>query len=184
LRDYVGAAASGANQQQYFGLASQFRVLSLTGQLDYDHFDPFHLSVTGEFIRNLAFDRNSIINSGPASDPGPQNNTTNSNPDSFDGGDIGYLIHFDAGKVVLQGLWDWNIRLSYRYVQTDATVDAFTDSDFGAPLYGTNLKGFTIGGNLALSKRIWLGLSYMSADNVSGPTFHSDLVQFDINAKF
>ena len=186
LRNYVGPppATGTTYEQQYFGLASQFRVLSLTAQLDYDHFDPFHLSITGEFIKNLAFDRDSIVNSGPASDPGPQNNTTSSDPNSFDGGDIGYLIHLDAGKVVLEELWDWNIRLSYRYVQTDATVDAFTDSDFGAPLYGTNLKGFTIGGNLALSKRVWLGLRYMSADNVSGPTFHSDLVQFDINAKF
>ena len=184
LRNYVGAAAAGPDQQQYFGLASQFRVLALTAQLDYSHFDPFHLSVTGEFIDNLAFDRNSIINGGPASDPGPQNNTTSTNRGSFDGGNMGYLIHMDAGKVALEELWDWNIRLSYRYVETDATVDAFTDSDFGAPLYGTNLKGFTIGGNLALSKRVWLGLSYMSADNVAGPTFHSDLVQFDVNAKF
>jgi hypothetical protein len=186
LRNYVGSppAAGTTYEWQYFGLASQFRVLSLTGQLDYDHFDPFHLSITGEFIKNIAFDRDSIVNGGPASDPGPQNNTTNGRADSFDGGDTGYLIHMDAGKVALEELWDWNIRLSYRYVETDATVDAFTDSDFGAPLYGTNLKGFTIGGNLALSKRVWLGLRYMSADNVSGATFHSDLVQFDINAKF
>jgi hypothetical protein len=185
LRNYVGAAAAGADQQQYFGLASQFRVLAITGQIDYDHFDPFHLSVTGEFIKNLAFDRNGIINSGPISDPGPQNNLSDpGDRNSFDGGDMGYLIHMDAGKVVLEELWDWNIRLSYRYVESDATVDAFTDSDFGAPLSGTNLKGFTIGGNLALSKRVWLGLTYMSADNVSGPSFHSDLVQFDINAKF
>jgi hypothetical protein len=171
-------------ENQFYGLASEFRVLALTGQLDFARFDPFHMSVTGEFIDNLAFDRNSIINGGPTSDPGPQNNTTSSNPDSFDGGNIGYMIHIDAGKVALQERWDWNVRLSYRYVQTDATVDAFTDSDFGAPLYGTNLKGFTVGGNLALSKRVWFGLRYMSADNVSGPTFHSDLVQFDLNAKF
>ena len=184
LRNYVGAAETGAYQQQYYGLASRFQVLSLYGQLDYSHFDPFHLSVTGEFIDNVAFDRNAILNGGPASDPGPQNNTTSGDINSFDGGNIGYMIHIDAGKVALEELWDWNVRLSYRYVQTDATVDAFTDSDFGAPLYGTNLKGYTISGNLALSKRVWLGLSYLSADNVSGPTFHSDVVQFDINAKF
>jgi len=184
LRNYTGAAAAGAYQQQYFGLASQFRVVSLYAQLDYSHWDPFHLSVTGEFIDNVAFDRNSIINGGPASDAGPQNNTYSSDPNSFYGGNIGWMVHADAGHVALENLWDWNVRLSYRYVQTDATVDAFTDSDFGAPLYGTNLKGYTVEGNLALSKRVWLGLRYMSADNVAGPTFHSDLVQFDINAKF
>ncbi len=185
LRDYVGAAAAGPNQQQYFGLASKFQVVSVYARLDYSHFDPFHLSATGEFIDNVGFDRNSIINGGPASDPGPQNNSfTGGEPNSFYGGNLGYMVHLDAGKVALEELWDWNVRLSYRYVQTDATVDAFTDSDFGAPLYGTNLKGFTLGGNLALSKRVWLGLTYLSADNVAGPTFHSDVVQFDVNAKF
>ncbi len=184
LRNYTGAAATGDFQQQYFGLASKFQVVSVYAQLDYSHFDPFHLSVTGEFIENVGFDRNSIINGGPGSDPGPQNNTFSTDPNSFYGGNIGYLIHADAGKVALENLWDWNVRLSYRYVQTDATVDAFTDSDFGTPLAGTNLKGYTIEGNLALSKRVWLGLRFMAADNVAGPTFHSDLVQFDVNAKF
>jgi hypothetical protein len=185
LRNYSGTAAAGAYQQQYFGLASKFQVLSLFGQLDFSHWDPFHLSLTGEFIDNLAFDRNGIINSGPASDPGPQNNLSEpTSPGSFNGGNIGYLVHLDVGKVDLEELWDWNIRLSYRYVETDATVDAFTDSDFGSPLLGTNLKGWTLGGYLALSKRVWLGLRYMSADNVSGPTYKSDLVQFDVNAKF
>jgi hypothetical protein len=185
LRNYTGAAAAGPFQQQYYGLASQFRVVSVYAQLDYSHWDPFHLSITGEFIDNVAFDRNSIVNGGPASASGPQNNDlTPGEASSFDGGNIGWMIHADAGHVALENLWDWNVRLSYRYVQTDATVDAFTDSDFGAPLYGTNLKGYTVEGNLALSKRVWLGLRYMSADNVSGPTFHSDLVQFDINAKF
>ena len=124
LRNYTGAAAAGAYQQQYFGLASQFRVVSVYAQFDYSHWDPFHLSITGEFIDNVAFDRNSIINGGPASDAGPQNNSYSSDPNSFYGGNIGYMIHADAGHVALENLWDWNVRLSYRYVQTDATVDA------------------------------------------------------------
>jgi hypothetical protein len=187
LRDYEGAnfpTGGTQTENQFYGLASQFRVVALTGQLDLARFDPFHMSLTGEFIKNVAFDRNSIIDGGPASNPGPQNNTLSLDPNSFDGGDTGYLVHLDMGKVVLQQLWDWNLRASYRYVQTDATVDAFTDSDFGADLTGTNLKGYTIGGNLALSSRVWAGLRWMSADNVSGPTFRNDLIQFDLNAKF
>jgi hypothetical protein len=183
LRDYEGPALTG-DQFQYFGLASQFRVAAFTGQLDFSRFDPFHMSLTGEFIKNVAFDRNDIINGGPGSDRGPQNNTLSTNPNSFDGGDTGYLVHLDVGKITLEQLWDWNVRISYRYVESDATVDAFTDSDFGANLTGTNLKGYTIGGNLGLSSRVWVGLRFMSADNVSGPTFHNDLVQLDLNAKF
>jgi hypothetical protein len=186
LRDYQDpTAVSGVTvENQYYGLASQFRVAALTGQLDFSRFDPFHMSLTGEFIKNVAFDRNSIVNGGPVSNPGPQNNTTSSDATSFDGGDMGYLVRLDMGKPVLQQLWDWNVRLSYRYVETDATVDAFTDSDFGGSLTGTNLKGYTVGGNLALSSRVWAGLRWMSADNISGPTFRNDLIQFDLNAKF
>ena len=185
LRDYEDPTATQTTvENQYYGLATPFRVVSLTGQVDCSEFDPFHMSLTGEFIKNVAFDRNAIVNGGPPSNPGPQNNTLSTNPNSFDGGDIGYLFHLDLGKVALEQLWDWNVRMSYRYVQTDATVDAFTDADFGATLTGTNLKGFTVGGNLAFTPRVWAGLRFMSADNVSGPTYHNDLVQFDINAKF
>ncbi len=64
----------------------------------------------------------------------------------------------------------------------DAVVDGFCDSDFGGG--GTNLKGYTIGGNLALNQRVWLGLRWMGSDSIAGPTFDEDIVQFDINAKF
>ncbi|MCE0483749.1 MAG: putative porin [Methylacidiphilales bacterium] len=184
LRDFTDPAPPAGSEIQYYGLATPFHDLAVTGQLDYSGFDPFHMWLTGEFVENLAFDRNAIINGGPASSPGPVNNFNGGDPTDFAGGNLGWMIKLNAGKVDLEQLWDWNVALSYRYVQSDATVDAFTDSDFGTPLTGTNLKGYTLGGNLALSQRVWLGLRWMSADAIAGPTFKNDLVQFDINAKF
>jgi hypothetical protein len=166
---------------QYYGLATAFRELALTGQLDYSHFDPFHISLLGEFVDNTAFDRSAIENNGPASDPGPQNNNDGS---TFVGGNMGGNVRVTVGKVALENLWDWNMSFTYRYIESDAVVDGFTDADFGAPLYGTNLQGYIIGGNLALSSNVWVGLRFMSADSIAGPTFHSDLVQLDLNAKF
>ena len=61
-------------------------------------------------------------------------------------------------------------------------VDGFNDSDFG--LGGTNLKGYEIYGNLALTPRVFIGLRWLSADEVSGPKYGSDIFQFDFNAKF
>ncbi len=52
----------------------------------------------------------------------------------------------NLGKVSLEKLWDWNVNVGYRYVQSDATVDGFADSDFGGYINGTNLKGYTVGG--------------------------------------
>ncbi len=137
--------------------------------------------MTGEFVKNLAFDENAILNNGPANARGPQNNLEG---DHFTGGDTGWLVRLNAGKEALDNLWDWNVFLSYRYVQSDATVDGFTDPEFGGPLAGTNLKGFVIGGNLALSPRVYATLRYMSADSVAGPIYRDDIVQFDLNAKF
>ena len=73
---------------------------------------------------------------------------------------------------------------AYRYVETDAVVDGFTDADFGGNLTGTNLQGYILGGNLALSSRVWTTLRWMSSDSIAGPTYKNDLIQFDINAKF
>jgi hypothetical protein len=166
---------------QYYGLATPFREVALTGQLDFSRFDPFHMALIGEFVDNVAFDRNAILNNGPAVAPGPQNNN---NGTSYAGGNLGYNVRLSMGKPSLEKLWDWNVNLTYRYVESDATVDGFTDADFGGPLVGTNLKGYIIGGNLALSKRIWTSLRWMSADAIAGPTYKNDLIQFDLNAKF
>jgi hypothetical protein len=67
-------------------------------------------------------------------------------------------------------------------VETDAVVDGFADSDFGGG--GTNAKGFTLGGNVSVSNRVWFGVKFMSSDEVSGPTYQNDTFQFDINGRF
>ena len=103
-------------------------------------------------------------------------------PGAFAGGDTGWLINLNFGNVVLQKRWDWNANVGYRYVESDAVIDGFCDSDFGGG--GTNLKGFTLGGGLGLSSRVWLAARWMSADSIAGPTFKTDIFQFDINAKF
>lgn len=167
---------------QYFGLATPFHEVAATGQLDFSRFDPFHMWLVGEFVKNVAFDRAAIESGGSPNMPGPRNNVSGSG--AFLGGDSGYIVKLNLGKVALEELWDWNVGLSYRYVESDATVDAFTDSDFGGALAGTNLKGYTVGANLALSPRIWTGLRWMSADAIVGPAYKNDLIQFDINAKF
>jgi len=166
---------------EYFGLASPFREVALTGQLDYSHFDPFHIWLVGEFVDNVAFDRNAIENGGPAILPGPQNNN---NGTSFAGGGVGYNVRLNVGAPSLEKLWDWNVNMTYRYLESDAVVDAFNDTDFGGYLAGTNLKGYMIGGNLALSPRIWTSLRWMSADAIAGPPLKVDTIQVDINAKF
>ena len=168
---------------QYYGLATPFRELALTGQIDFNRFDPCHIWLVGEFVKNVAFDRAAIENNGPANLQGPVNN--NGSDGSFDGGDMGYNVRLNVGKASLEKLWDWNVAMTYRYLQSDAVVDGFNDADFGGVGGGgTNVKGYILGANLALASRVWVGARWLSFDSIAGPSFKEDIFQFDINAKF
>lgn len=165
-------------QYQYYGLASEFENLVLTGRLDYDHFDPVRVSLVGEVIKNIAFD-SSDINAKAVNNRG---SGSANKIGAFEGGDTAWNLAFTVGKPALEQLWDWQAGVGYRYVESDAVVDAFTDSDFGGG--GTNVQGFTLGGNMALSKAVRVGLRWMSSDEVAGPPLSSDILQIDLNAKF
>ena len=165
-------------QYQYYGLASPFRNLTLTGKLEYDGYDPVRLALIGEVTKNLAFD-SSAINSVAVNNRGPDSGSA---VGAFAGGDTAWNLQFQIGKPALESLGDWQAGFGYRYVESDAVVDGFTDSDFGGG--GTNLQGFTLGGNLALSKAVRCGLRWMSSNEIVGPPLRSDILQFDVNAKF
>ncbi len=169
------------DQYQYFGLASPFHELDLTGRLDYNHFAPFQLALTGEYVNNLAFHRHSVgakavNNLGAAPSAGGVG--------AFEGGNAAWFVGITAGAVAMRQRWDWNVSLDYRNVQSDALVDGFCDADFGGTLLGTNHKGYTLSGNMALAPRVWLTVRWMSATGLAGPTFRNDLLLFDINSKF
>ena len=165
-------------QYQYYGLASRFENVTINGRLDYDHFDPVRLSLVGEVIKNIAFD-SSDIDQVAVNNRGPG---TSKKVGAFEGGDTAWNLAFMVGNPALEKRWDWQAGVGYRYVESDAVVDGFTDSDFGGG--GTNLQGFTLGGNVSLSKAVRFGLRWMSSDEISGPSLSTDTLQFDINAKF
>jgi hypothetical protein len=163
---------------QYFGLASQSRPVAVSGQLDLGDFHPVHVVIDGEYVNNTAFDRNAINlvavnNNAPTSDGsiGP-----------FQGGNQGWMGRVTVGHKEVKRLWDWNVHAGYKYLESDATIDAFADSDFG--LGGTNLKGYFIGGNVGVADNVWASLRWLSANNIAGGPYAVDVVQFDLNAKF
>ncbi len=165
------------NQWQYFGLATPFRDVALTARLDYNQFAPFQISLQTEVIQNTAFHRGLVAKKAV-------NNLGAAGAGAFVGGNNAWMVGLRAGAVALEKRWDWNTSLTYKYVASDSVVDGFDDADFGGTRLGTNLKGYILGGNLALSRRVWLSLRWMSADSVSGPVFKNDLFQFDFNGKF
>jgi hypothetical protein len=159
------------NQFQYFGLATPFRELAFSARVDFNHFEPLQVSLLAEGVRNLAFDSADVA--GKA---------VNNFGSKYEGGDTAWLLGVQFGHASLEKRWDWNASLNFRHVESDAVVDGFADSDFGGG--GTNVEGFTVGGNLALSRNVWLGLRWLSSTTIAGPENKSDILQFDINGKF
>lgn len=157
-----------------WGLASRFEPVNLTASLDLAHFDPVHVVLTADYVKNTAFDRSEIqrrtgLNLG-------------------DGKDYGYLYKLMVGMPRLAQRHDWNASFTYRYLGSDAVVDAFTDSDFG--LGGTNLKGYILGLNYGLDPNAHLGLRWMSAESIESFSlnpnhrFAVNVLQADVNVRF
>lgn len=169
------------DQWQYFGLATPFHILAFTGRADYNHFEPFQISLTGEFVENMAFNAQAIA-AKAVNNLGSVPSAGGSAP--FLGGNKGWNTVLRFGDSVLQHGGDWNFGIGYRYLESDAVVDGFTDSDFGGDLAGTNLKGFTLDGNLGLAPGIKVEARWMSASDIAGASYKNDYLQFDINAKF
>lgn len=182
LRDILPVPANnfGAEMQyQYFGLASPFRALTVTARADYNRWEPVQISIFAEYLNNLAFDSErtgaiALNNRGPVAADGT--------PGAFAGGDNAWIAGIRLGQPALEKPWQWLLAFDYRYIESDAFVDGFVDSDFG--LGGTNLKGFSLRARMALNRHVFVGFRWMSASEVAGPPLRSDILQIDLNSRF
>ena len=100
----------------------------------------------------------------------------------FDGDDTAWVAGVKFGHPALQKRWEWNAFLNYRWVGSDAVVDGFNDSAFGGG--GTNLKGYSVGANVAISKDAAVGVSWLSGNQIAGPPLQNDYLQVDFKLKF
>lgn len=195
-------------ENQYFGLASKFRVLNVRAAVDYVPSDHFGLRLEGDFVKNLAFDQNllrgvydeedgwsgrAINNLGPSLRvPDPLNpGKMMDQPGRFEGGDIGWQVRLTLGSSL--GLntdsdggaterGGWNMMLAYRHLESDAILDAFADSDFG--LGGTNSKGWYLSGNYAIGRNTMLGARWIAVDEIAGAPLSVDRAFLDLVTRF
>lgn len=157
----LGTANSGC------GLASRFRELNLTGQIDLAMFDPVHIILTGDYVRNAGFDANDIL-------ARTGNNYAKENQ--------GHQVKLAVGMPETVKQHDWQIFGAYKRLGADAVLDAYTDSDFH--LGGTDTKGWIAGGSYGLGTNTWLNLRWFSANEISGAPLAIDVLKLDLNAKF
>ena len=99
-------------------------------------------------------------------------------------------IHFEQnvpglhalGQLEIHKKWDWNAYFGYRYLESDSTLSALTDTDFHQG--GTNAQGYAVGGSLGIGHNTWVAVRLLSAQAISGPHYGTDSVYLDLNSSF
>ncbi|BBL77064.1 putative porin [Methylomagnum ishizawai] len=149
------------------GLASGFQIVNATATVDYARFAPIHVMLTGDYAKNLGFNKQKIMNQFG------ENLAAHTNA---------YQVRMDVGRPVIRQLLDWNMYFAYRYIEADAVLDAFTDSVFHQG--GTDAKGWVLGAQVGLFTNAWMNLRWFSTDAINGPPLSIDTLTADFNARF
>jgi predicted transcriptional regulator len=150
-----------------FGLASHFRLADLAASYQLA-FHRYSLAVAAEAVRNIGYKLSSIEALTQQPIASPQNK--------------GYVADISFGDPTVFERGAWRARIGYRYVQSDAVIDAWTDADFHEG--GTNATGYYLWGEFGLAKNTWIRVRYLSANEVTGARYGVDILQLDLNARF
>jgi hypothetical protein len=182
-------------EPQLLGLRFGYRLLDLTSQLDYRVGNFHHLVLTGQFVRNMAYNARDICRDAP--NGLPVNNLTASSlgntdpcgaPPSgdtravFKSGPNAYLVRLLYGDVDPKRFGEWNVSFGYRRIEPDAMLDGFNSPDFH--LGGTNAQGYTLTATVGLYSGAYLQARWFSADAVYGPPLTIDVGQLDLHVRF
>src|SRR5581483_11597413 len=108
---------------QLLALAADYRLADATFQFDWKLSPTYRVRLTGDYVKNIGLDpQQTLARTGFL----------------IDKRDTGYQAELGFGQALTE-VGAWRAFFGYRYVQRDAVLDAFTDSDFH--LGGTDAKG-------------------------------------------
>jgi hypothetical protein len=151
------------------GLAPRFKDIDLLASLDMAQWDPIHVVLTGDYVRNIGYDRAEIrTRTNGLVDQAPRTNA--------------WYARLSVGHPQIEKLGDWQVYGGYKYVQRDSVVDGYNDPDFH--FGGTDAKGYLLGGLYGLAKNSYLRLRWLSANSIDGPPLQWDVLQLDLVASF
>jgi putative porin len=150
-----------------FALAAHFRLIDLAATYELA-FARYSLALTGEAVRNIGYKLNDIEALTQQSIGSPQ--------------DRGYVGEISFGDPTVADFGQWRGRIGYRYVQSDAVIDAWTDADFHEA--GTNAAGYYLWADLGVARNTWFRIRYLSGNEITGPRYGVDILQLDLNTRF
>jgi hypothetical protein len=179
LNDYTAPALLGRGNTLYdirndldpdtnlFALASEFKIANLTTQFDFGVFGRNLLRLKLDYLENRGFDALAVEQL--VGQPVEERTT-------------GRQVELSVGRETVADRGDWRAFAAYRYLERDAVLDAFTDSDFG--LGGTDTEGYIMGFDLGVTRNAWFTTKILSSNEIDGPPLSIDVLQLDLNTRF
>jgi hypothetical protein len=149
-----------------FALAAKYRLANVNATYELG-VGRYTLGVTADAVRNLAYNTAEVsANYGHYVAPRTK----------------GYQAEVSFGYPTALTAGSWRGVVGYRYLQRDAVIDAYTDSDFHWG--GTDATGYYIVADYGLANRVWMRLRYLSSNAIDGATLGIDTLQLDLNTRF
>lgn len=149
-----------------FALAPKYELQDIMVGIDWSAFD-LKMMLTGNYVTNVGYDRQDILR---RTGTDVEKRAT------------GYQVEFGVGSTEARFRGNWRAAIEYRYLERDAVVDAFTDSDFH--LGGTDAKGYVLKGDWWFRDRTNLSLRYLSSSEIDGPPLGIDTLMLDVTGTF
>lgn len=187
LRDiqFESADPDTHNVYQYVGLASKFNLLDVNLRWDTRVFNGLGLRLAGNYVRNLAYDKDEMIDRAGGLDYIASNATGNQDTGTtgVESGPNAWSVQATIGNGFgLRNKGDWMTFAGYKYIEADSMPDAYNDSSFH--LGGTNARGYFIGGAYAFDKNVFGQLRWSSSKEIDGQPLSIDVLQLEVNARF
>ena len=150
-----------------FALAAEYKLMDFNAAFDWRLSPNYRISFSGDYVKNIGYEEDEVNQRlGLVIEPRT----------------VGYQFESAFGSSNMAQAAAWRVLLAYRYLERDAVLDAFTDSDFR--LGGTDVKGFVVGGEYSLTPRVLLRARYFSGNEIDGPPLGIDVFQLDLNSTF
>ncbi len=163
---YFDISNSGSTTNNLFALAAKFRLVNLNAVYALP-VGPYTFGVVADAVRNVGYN-SAQVETNVGHYVAPRIN--------------GYQAEVSFGDPTTLVAGAWRGTIGYRYLQRDAVIDGFTDSDFHWG--GTDAEGYYLVGDVGLANRVWVRVRYMSSNAIDGPQLAIDTVQLDLNTRF
>jgi Putative porin len=163
---YFDINTSGSPGANLFALAAKYRLADVNATYNLP-VGRYTFALVADAVRNLGY-KSADVSANEGFYVAPRIN--------------GYQAEISFGDPMVLTPGAWRGTVGYRYLQRDAVIDAYTDSDFH--FGGTDATGYYLSGEVGLMDKLWLRVRYMSSNAIDGPQLAIDTLQVDVNTRF